>query len=86
MCKKALYYRGITFLVRKKIPATNAIRFLKEKKVSFNHYFYTYNKEDVAKGAAIEVGVSAHEVVKTLVMEDENKEPLIILMHGDMRV
>lgn len=73
-------------MVREKIPATNAVRFLKEKKVHFNHYFYTYNKEDVAKGAAIEVGVSAHEVVKTLVMEDENKEPLIILMHGDMRV
>ncbi len=73
-------------MVREKIPATNAVRFLREKKVDFNHYFYTYSKEDVAKGAAIEVGVSAHEVVKTLVMEDENKEPLIILMHGDMRV
>jgi len=73
-------------LVREKIPATNAVRFLKEKKVNLNHYFYTYKKEDVAKGAASEIGVSAHEVVKTLVMEDENKEPLIILMHGDMRV
>ena len=73
-------------MVREKIPATNAVRFLKEKKVDFKHYFYTYSKEDVAKGAAFEVGVSAHEVVKTLVMEDENKEPLIILMHGDMRV
>ena len=73
-------------MVREKIPATNAVRFLKGKKVNFNHYFYTYKKEDVAKGAAIEVGVSAHEVVKTLVMEDENKEPLMILMHGDMRV
>jgi prolyl-tRNA editing enzyme YbaK/EbsC (Cys-tRNA(Pro) deacylase) len=39
---------------------------LREKKVNFNHYFYTYSKEDVAKGAAIEVGVSAHEVVRAV--------------------
>ncbi|EMR73211.1 ybaK/ebsC protein [Thaumarchaeota archaeon SCGC AB-539-E09] len=73
-------------MVKGKIPATNAIRFLKEKKVHFNHFFYTYQKEDVAKAAAVDVGVSAHKVVKTLIMVDEHEEPFIILMHGDMRV
>ena len=33
-----------------------------------------------------ELGVDEHSVIKTLVMEDENKKPLIVLMHGDREV
>ena len=32
------------------------------------------------------MGVDEHKVVKTLVMEDENRDPFIVLMHGDKRV
>jgi Cys-tRNA(Pro) deacylase len=35
---------------------------------------------------ARELGVDEHSVVKTLVMEDDRKQPLIVLMHGDMQV
>ena len=33
-----------------------------------------------------ELGVPEHEVVKTLVMEDDKNRPLIVLMHGDLQV
>jgi len=36
--------------------------------------------------SARELGVAEHAVVKTLVMEDEAKAPLIVLMHGDRTV
>ena len=36
--------------------------------------------------SARELGVPEHEVVKTLVMEDEAKRALIVLMHGDRKV
>ena len=32
------------------------------------------------------LGVTEHEVVKTLVMQDEDGKPLIVLMHGDRKV
>jgi Cys-tRNA(Pro) deacylase len=36
--------------------------------------------------SARELGVDEHAVVKTLVMQDEEGEPLIVLMHGDRTV
>ena len=34
----------------------------------------------------MQLGVDEHSVVKTLVMEDEARQPLIVLMHGDREV
>jgi Cys-tRNA(Pro) deacylase len=36
--------------------------------------------------SARELGVDEHAVIKTLVMEDQDKQPLIVLMHGDKQV
>ena len=36
--------------------------------------------------SARELGVDEHSVIKTLVMQDERKQPLIVLMHGDREV
>ena len=36
--------------------------------------------------SARQLGVDEHHVVKTLVMEDENAQPLVVLMHGDLQV
>ena len=36
--------------------------------------------------SARELGVDEHQVIKTLVMEDERKQPLLVLMHGDREV
>jgi Cys-tRNA(Pro) deacylase len=35
---------------------------------------------------ATEAGVDEHAVVKTLIMEDETKRPVVVLMHGDREV
>jgi len=69
-----------------KIPATPAIRFLREQGVVFRLRPYRYEERGGTGVSARELGVSEHEVIKTLVMEDEGGTPLIILMHGDRQV
>jgi Cys-tRNA(Pro) deacylase len=69
-----------------KFPATQAVRFLKESNVPFVLRLYKYQEKGGTQIAAKELGVDEHLVVKTLVMEDDKGEPLLILMHGDKEV
>jgi len=69
-----------------KFPATQAVRFLKDRNVSFVLRLYKYQEKGGTVAAARELGVTEHMVVKTLVMEDDNWNPLLILMHGDREV
>jgi len=69
-----------------KFPMTQAVRFLKQKGVSFVPRLYDYEEKGGTKVAARELGVDENQVVKTLVMEEEEGEPLLILMHGDREV
>jgi len=66
-----------------KTPAT---RFLDEHGVRYSEHFYEYVERGGAERGAEELGVPAAEVVKTLVMQDEEARPLIVLMHGDRKV
>ena len=68
------------------IPATAAVRFLRERSIAFVPHFYAYQEHGGTGHAARSLGVSEHEVVKTLVMETSEREPLIVLMHGDREV
>jgi Cys-tRNA(Pro) deacylase len=68
------------------IPATPAIRVLKDNKVDFVPRPYKYEERGGTEVAAKELGVDEHLTVKTLVMEDDKKEPFIVLMHGDREV
>lgn len=70
----------------KKTPVTQAIRLLREKKIEFSDHLYTYEAQGGTAVSARELGVSEHAVIKTLVMEDENRQPLIVLMHGNCEV
>ncbi len=65
---------------------TNAIRVLRENKADFILRPYNYEEKGGTAVSARELGVDEHLVIKTLVMEDENRKPLIILMHGDKQV
>src|SRR5262249_20950073 len=67
-------------------PITPAVRFLREHKISFTPHLYDYEEKGGTRRSAAELGVDEHAVVKTLVMEDETRKPLIILMHGDAEV
>ncbi len=65
---------------------TPATRFLDERGVQYTQHFYEYVERGGAERGADELGVPAAEVVKTLVMQDDEGRPLIVLMHGDRKV
>jgi Cys-tRNA(Pro) deacylase len=65
---------------------TPAVRVLRQHAVAFTEHPYTYEARGGTRVSARELGVDEHSVVKTLVMEDESKAPLIVLMHGDREV
>ena len=67
-------------------PVTSAIRFLREKKISFTPHFHEYKEHGGTRLTAEMIGVPENLVVKTLVMETDQKKTLIILMHGDREV
>ncbi|HMY14888.1 MAG TPA: Cys-tRNA(Pro) deacylase [Polyangium sp.] len=69
-----------------KVSETPATVFLKKHGVTFSEHPYDYEERGGTRVSSAKLGVSEHEVVKTLVMEDEDKKPLIILMHGDREV
>jgi Cys-tRNA(Pro) deacylase len=71
---------------RDKIPVTTALLALKKHQAAFILRSYKYEDRGGTRVSARELGVDEHEVIKTLVMEDEQKTPLIILMHGDREV
>lgn len=67
-------------------PVTPAIRVLRAAKVGFTEHLYTYEEHGGTRVSARELGVDEHAVIKTLVMHDERREPLLVLMHGDQNV
>lgn len=73
-------------MTKEKFPVTSAIRFLKDHQVNFIERPYRYEEEGGTEVAAKALGVGEHLVIKTLVMEDDQKAPFIILMHGDKQV
>lgn len=71
---------------QKDYPKTNAIRCLLDHGIEFEPFFYKYEEHGGTHVSSRELGVDEHTVVKTLVMETDAKEPLIVLMHGDNEV
>jgi Cys-tRNA(Pro) deacylase len=67
-------------------PQTPATEFLDRHGVARSNHLYAYEEHGGTKVSSRELGVPEHDVVKTLVMEDENARPLIVLMHGDLKV
>ncbi len=67
-------------------PVTPAIRLLREKKIAFDPHPYDYEERGGTKHSAEALGVDEHIVVKTLVLENDARKPLIVLMHGDCEV
>jgi Cys-tRNA(Pro) deacylase len=67
-------------------PVTLAIRLLRQHQVEFTPHLYAWEPRGGAAASAEHLGVDEHAVVKTLIFEDEKKQPLCILMHGDREV
>jgi Cys-tRNA(Pro) deacylase len=71
---------------REHVSETPATKFLREQGVAFTEHVYEYEDRGGTAVSARELGVDEHAVVKTLVMEDDKGNPLIVLMHGDRLV
>jgi len=71
---------------KQKHPTTNAMRALKEAGVTFEVISYKYEERGGTQHSAEQLGVDEHCMIKTLIMENEAREPMIVLMHGDREV
>jgi Cys-tRNA(Pro) deacylase len=67
-------------------PITPAIRLLRGRKINFTPHLYHYEEHGGTRASSQALNVPEHEVIKTIVMETDRREPLIILMHGDCEV
>ena len=68
------------------MPSTPAIHELRRHKIPFTEHPYRYEEHGGTRVSSRELGVPERAVVKTLVMEDDQQRPLIVLMHGDREV
>ena len=68
------------------VSETPATQFLRRHSVPFTEHVYDYVERGGTAESARQLGVSEHVVIKTLVMQDEHAQPLIVLMHGDKQV
>ncbi len=65
---------------------TPATAFLRQNGMTFSEHLYDYVEHGGTAESSRQLGVPEHSVVKTLVMQDQDAKPLIILMHGDRQV
>ncbi len=63
-----------------------AIRALRAGDVPFEPHLYPWEPRGGTAASAEALGVDEHAVIKTLIFEDDRKQPLCILMHGDREV
>jgi Cys-tRNA(Pro) deacylase len=69
-----------------KAAGTPATVLLAEKDVEYTEHFYEYVEHGGTAVSSGALAVPEHHVVKTLVMETDKGDPLIVLMHGDRKV
>jgi Cys-tRNA(Pro) deacylase len=69
-----------------RLPVTAAVRVLRAHNVGWTDHPYTYEERGGTAVPARELSVDEHACIKTLVMEDDARKPLVMLMHGDREV
>lgn len=70
----------------KHVSETPATQVLRRAGVVFTEHPYDYVEHGGTAESARQLGVPERQVIKTLVMQDDKAQPLIVLMHGDMQV
>ena len=68
------------------VSETPATQWLRAQGIAFTEHPYDYVDHGGTAESARQLGVPEHEVVKTLVMQDDAARPLVVLMHGDRQV
>jgi Cys-tRNA(Pro) deacylase len=69
-----------------KRSATPATTFLDREGVQYTEHSFEYKEHGGTEHSSASLGVPEHQVVKTLIMENDRAEPLVVLMHGDRKV
>lgn len=67
-------------------PITQAVRFLREQQIVFTPHLYDYVERGGTAHSAQCLGVDEHAVIKTIVLQNEKKQGLVVLMHGDKQI
>jgi len=70
----------------KHVSETPATAWLKANGVAYTEHPYDYVDHGGTAESARQLGVAEHSVIKTLVMQDDKAQPLVVLMHGDRQV
>ena len=65
---------------------TPATSMLKQHGVTYTEHVYEYVEHGGTSVSSTALGVDEHHVVKTLIFEDDKRQPLCVLMHGDRKV
>jgi Cys-tRNA(Pro) deacylase len=68
------------------VSETPATQWLRAHGIAFEAHPYDYVEHGGTAESARQLGVPEHQVVKTLVMQDAEARPLVVLMHGDRQV
>ncbi len=68
------------------VSETPATQLLRAHGVQFTEHPYEYQEHGGTAHSAASLGLEEHCVIKTLVMQDQDAKPLIVLMHGDCKV
>jgi Cys-tRNA(Pro) deacylase len=68
------------------VSETPATQWLRARQVTFSEHTYEYVEHGGAQRGAEELGHDPHAVIKTLIMQDQDARPLVVLMHGDRKV
>lgn len=69
-----------------RVSETPATALLRGQGVAFTEHPYAYLEHGGAMHSAIELGLDPYTVVKTLIMQDQDAKPLVVLMHGNRKV
>lgn len=67
-------------------PVTQGVRFLRDRKIEFVPHLYDYEEHGGTRRASLLLVVPEQRVVKTLILETNLGQPMVILMHGDREV
>ena len=69
-----------------KVSETPATALLRQQGVNFTEHPYEYLEHGGAQHSAQVLGMDPFSVVKTLIMQDQDAKPLVVLMHGNRKV
>lgn len=73
-------------MAKEHFPSTPAIRFLKERGITFDLRSYKYEDHGGTERASRELGAEEGMIIKTIIMEDDCGRALIVLMHGNRQI